>query len=95
MSAPCPTLGFRLAFSIDPGASDARRAAVRDAFMSVIAASGLTCEAAHDAAFAWTVTGDGTQATESDRARIVEWLEQQPEIAGSRVGPLTDLAAWR
>lgn len=95
MSAPCPTLGFRLAFSIAHDTSDARRAAIREAFMSMVAASGLACENGNDSAFEYAVTGDGTQATESDRARIVEWLEAQPEIASARVGPLTDLAAWR
>lgn len=91
MSAPCPTLGFRLAFSFAPNASAARRMDVRSAFLRTVAEIGLVSEPGGSGMFEYTITGDGTQATESDRARLVAWLEEHEEIATSRVGPLTDV----
>ena len=49
------------------------------------------CEESGDAVFDYTITGDGTQATESDRERVVAWLDERPEIATHRAGPLTDV----
>ena len=91
MSAPCPTLGFRLAFTIAAGIGEAREAIIRDAFLEALGAYGLVGEATDGEAFAYTVTGDGTQATESDRERVLAWLDEHPEIAGRRAGPLTDV----
>ena len=91
MSAPCPTLGFRLVFTIASHVDASRRDAVHRAFLETLAAYGLNGEAAEGAVSAYTITGDGTQATESDRERLVAWLDEQPEIAGHRVGPLTDV----
>ena len=92
MSAPCPALGFRLAFSFAPNATAARRMDVRSAFLRTVAEIGLVCEPMGTGVFEYTITGDGTQATESDRTRVVAWLEEQEEIAAHRVGPLTDVA---
>ena len=91
MSAPCPTLGFRLAFSFAPNASAARRMEVRSAFLRTVGEIGLVSEPVGNGMFEYTITGDGTQATESDRARLAAWLEEHEEIATSRVGPLTDV----
>jgi uncharacterized protein YggL (DUF469 family) len=91
MSAPCPTLGFQLAFAIAPGAPDSRRGALRAAFLEAAAGCGLVCEARGAGSFEFVVSGDGLQATESDRQRLIAWLDDQPEIASHRAGPLTDL----
>ena len=91
MSAPCPTLGFHLAFTIARGAPDSRRDALRAAFMTAAAAYGLACETRDEGSLQFVVTGDGLQATESDRQRLMDWLAGQPEIASHRAGPLTDL----
>jgi len=91
VSAPCPTLGFRLAFTFAAHVDVSRRDAVHRAFLETLAAYGLNGDAAEGAALAYTITGDGTQATESDRERLVAWLERQPEIASHRAGPLTDV----
>lgn len=92
MSAPCPTLGFRLAFTIAPDVDASRRAEVRREFLAALAMFGLVGEETRDMALGYTITGDGTQATESDRERVVAWLEEQPEIASHRAGPLTDVS---
>lgn len=91
MSAPCPTLGFHLAFAIAPAADESRRAALREAFVRTAAGYGLACEAMDEGSLQFVVTGDGLQATESDRQRLIAWLAAQPEIASHRAGPLTDL----
>jgi uncharacterized protein YggL (DUF469 family) len=91
MSAPCPTLGFHLAFTIAPGAAESRRDVLRAAFLRTAAAYGLVCEAEDERSLQFVVTGDGLQATESDRQRLTAWLADQPEIASHRAGPLTDL----
>jgi len=91
MSAPCPTLGFQLAFTIAPGATESRRAALREAFLRTAAEHGLVCEASDARSLQFVVTGDGVQATESDRQRLIAWLAEQPEIASHRAGPLTDV----
>jgi len=91
MSAPCPTLGFRLAFTIAARVDETRRAMVRGAFLETLDAYGLVGEATDGEAFAYIITGDGTQATESDRERVLTWLDEQPEIASRRAGPLTDV----
>jgi uncharacterized protein YggL (DUF469 family) len=92
MSAPCPTLGFHVAFTIAPAAVESRRAALRAAFLQVVATNGLVCTASAAGPLAYIVTGDGTQATDADRARLLAWLDDQPEIAMHRVGPLTDVS---
>ena len=91
MSAPCPTLGFHLAFEIAPGAAESRHDALRAAFLAAAAAHGLACESREERLLEFVVTGDGLQATESDRQRLIDWLADQPEIASHRAGPLTDL----
>lgn len=91
MSAPCPTLGFQLALTIAPGVAESSRDALRSAFLRTAAGYGLVCAAKDEGSFRFVVTGDGLQATESDRQRLIEWLADQPEIASHRAGPLTDL----
>lgn len=91
MSAPCPTLGFHLTFAIAPGAARSHRGALRAAFLKTAAAYGLVCEERDEGSLQFVVTGDGLQATESDRERLIAWLAEQPEIASHRAGPLTDL----
>ena len=92
MSAPCPTLGFHLTITFGADTNAVRRASVRAAFEAMIAANGLLCEARGDHSVAFTVTGDGTQATEFDRETVIAWLRAQPEIGDSTAGPLTDVA---
>jgi uncharacterized protein YggL (DUF469 family) len=92
MSAPCPTLGFHLTITFAADASADRRAALRAAFGAMIASSGLLCETSGDRSVACTVTGDGTQATESDREHLAAWLRAQPGIGDLKIGPLTDVA---
>lgn len=91
MSAPCPTLGFHLDFRFAPGAAASRRGALRAAFLKAAAEYGLACDATNEGSLQFVVTGDGLQATESDRQRLIAWLAGQPEIASHRAGPLTDL----
>jgi uncharacterized protein YggL (DUF469 family) len=91
MSAPCPTLGFPLDFTLAPGAPESRRGALRAAFLKAAAEYGLVCEAKDAGSLQFVVTGDGLQATESDRQRLIAWLAGQPEIASHRAGPLTDV----
>lgn len=91
MSAPCPTLGFQIAFTVAPGVAELRRDALRTAFLRTAAAYGLACDAKDEGSCRFVVTGDGLQATESDRQRLIDWLAAQPEIASHRAGPLTDL----
>lgn len=91
MSAPCPALGFDLAFTIAPAVDAARSTAVRAAFLEAVAAHGLVCEAASGDGFDFVIAGDGTQATESDRERLLAWLDGQPEVASRRAGPIIDL----
>lgn len=92
MSAPCPTLGFRLAFTIVPHVGASRREALHREFLDALAMYGLAGEETGDTAFDYTITGDGIQATESDRERVVAWLDEQPDVAGHRAGPLTDVS---
>ncbi|HWE44078.1 MAG TPA: hypothetical protein VG432_16365 [Gemmatimonadaceae bacterium] len=91
MSAPCPRFGFHLAFTIAPGIPESRRGVLGAAFLAAAAAYGLACEARDEESLQWVVTGDGLQATESDRQQLIGWLARQPEIASHRAGPLTDL----
>jgi hypothetical protein len=91
MSAPCPTLGFHLAFTIAPGAAESRRDVLRAAFLSAAASYGLVCEARDERSFQFVVSGDGLQATESDRQRLIDWVTSQREIVSHGAGPLTDL----
>jgi len=91
VSAPCPTLGFRLGFTIEHAVAEARGASVRAAFLEAVAAHGLVAEATSGEAFDFVITADGTQATESDRERVVAWLDGHPEVASHRTGPLIDL----
>ena len=91
MSAPCPTLGFHLTVTFAPAAPELRRRALRAAFLDAAAAYGLACEPRGEECFRFVVTGDGVQATESDRQRLLAWLDEQPEIASHRAGALTDL----
>ena len=92
MSAPCPTLGFRLAFTIAAHVGEARQAMVRDEFLEMLDACGLVGDIIDGEASAYIITGDGTQATESDRQRLLAWLDDQPEVAGHLAGPLTDVS---
>ena len=91
MSAPCPTLGFHLAFAVVPGEPGSNRGVLREAFLRAAAAYGLVCEARDEESLQFVVTGDGLQATEADRERLIAWVAAQPEIASHRAGPLTDL----
>jgi uncharacterized protein YggL (DUF469 family) len=91
VSAPCPTLGFEVAFAFATSIDESRRAMVRHAFLETLDAYGLAAEAADGRALAFVITGDGTQATEADRERLLAWLDEQPEIASHRAGPLTDI----
>lgn len=91
MSAPCPTLGFRVAFALAAGQEPSRREAVRRAFLETLASYGLAAVATGDASLSYTITGDGTQATEADRERVLAWLDEQAEVASHRAGPLTDV----
>ena len=91
MSAPCPTLGFRVAFTLGADHEPAQRDAVSRAFLETLASFGLAGVSTGDAGLSYTITGDGTQATDSDRERVLAWLDEQPEIASHRAGPLTDV----
>jgi hypothetical protein len=95
MSAPCPTLGFPLAFTIGARVSESGRQALHRAFLETVAASGLVAEPCGEAEDGYTITGDGTQATESDRERLLAWLGKQHEVADYRAGPLCDLSERR
>ena len=64
---------------------------MRGAFLKTAAAYGLVCESREEGSLQFVVTGDGLQATESDRERLIAWIAEQPEIASHRAGPLIDL----
>jgi uncharacterized protein YggL (DUF469 family) len=91
VSAPCPTFGFHLSFTIVAAEAEAVGAAVRASFLEHVGALGLVAEGASGDRFEFVITGDGTQATDSDRQRLIAWLDGQREIASHRAGPLTDL----
>jgi uncharacterized protein YggL (DUF469 family) len=94
MSAPCPVYGFSVVFQLAPGLSEAAVRTLWDDFIrDPIEGRGLVCEG-RGAPRRWphVVHSEAGQATDADRDALIAWAATRPEIVGSEVGPLVDLA---
>jgi uncharacterized protein YggL (DUF469 family) len=93
MSAPCPTFGFHVAMTLAGNLGADAHDVFLDAWIAFLEHRGLYRFAgigSHRLDFA--VAGEGSQATESDRLMVDEWLASRPELRSWRVGELVDLA---
>ena len=93
MSAPCPRFGFICELrSARAGADRLERA--RAAFESFLESRGLTLSVDHADArrYAFVVTSEASQATESDRQAIGAWASARPDVL-VRVDDLMDFQA--
>lgn len=88
MSAPCPDFGFRVSVRV-PGHAVRQLLEAMDAWL---AARGLLASLSrHGGTLTWMVSSEAGQATEADRAAVVEWAREHGVLAESDIGPLGDL----
>ncbi|HEU4989726.1 MAG TPA: 50S ribosome-binding protein YggL [Gemmatimonadaceae bacterium] len=96
MSPACPKFGFHVLATFTGGAGARERAAFERAWAEFLDRRGLVSEGAGTGArLARTVFGDGTQATDADRAAVRDWLGSRPEVAEAVVGDLADFGEER
>ena len=87
--------GFCLSAELVGGLDDATKVAACDTFISdCIEGNGLTYGGALEHRLDGFVAPEGkrSSATEEDRHRVLNWLENRPEFTTVRVGQLVD--AW-
>ncbi len=89
MSAACPIYGFDVLLEPNSGVDVTALQAI---FLEqAIEHAGLAAEAGAAVTGRYTVTRDGSQATDADRQAIARWAAGQSDIARCDVGPLVDL----
>lgn len=92
MTAPCPTLGFRVALELAPGLATHARDDLSRAWLALLDARGLSASGGGAAERReYVVTSEAAQATESDRDAVRGWLAAREELRAWRVGELEDL----
>ena len=85
MSAPCPRFGFIVSA---PPTEDTR--AFARAVTERLAVTGLEVEATADTA-SLVITREGSQATESDRQLVIDFLRDELRTTAAKVSDLVDL----
>jgi hypothetical protein len=91
MSAACPELGFEITLELAADVADARRRALRAAFLALVESRGLAAAGNGDTTLHYWITRDGGQAIDADRDALDAWAAGRPEIARATAGPLVDL----
>jgi uncharacterized protein YggL (DUF469 family) len=94
VTAPCPTFGFVVSIDSRAELDDPTRKAFRDAWMGFLEQRGLYCGGGDlgDDTQEYVIVSDASQATDSDRTAVREWLRRRPELRAFRIGELIDLS---
>lgn len=92
MTAPCPTFGFVVSIEYRTEFDEAARALFWDAWIEFLEQRGLYCGGGGGDTQEYVIASDASQATDSDRTAIRDWLGRRPELCGFRVGELIDLS---
>jgi uncharacterized protein YggL (DUF469 family) len=91
MSAPCPTLGFRVTMerASDPGTGGDD--ALLNAWTDFLERRGLYYGGGGRRHLELVVASEAFQATENDREAALAWLASRPELKAWHVGDIEDL----
>ena len=87
MSAPCPALGFVVAMESAPAVRDE----LARAWQALLDARGLCATGGGAERREYVVTSEASQATESDRDAVRDWLASRGEVRRWHVGEIEDL----
>ena len=94
MSAACPVLGFDVCFRLAEWVDETAMDRLCDDFIEgPVEGRGLMAGGGGDREWRYTLSREGGQAVEADRAAMVEWAAGRREIATCTVGPLVDLSS--
>jgi len=90
--AACPILGFELDLELGPNISTSDAESLWNALMRFLSQRGLEADGVRrDRSWTYRIRGDGTQATDADRAATLEWASSQVGIVAERASRLYDL----
>jgi hypothetical protein len=89
MSAACPVFGVIIRLDPTPGIQ--LEAVLRALRTELLQSRGLVATILDARAGEMVITGDGFQASDTDRTAIVAWLSEQPEIDRYDVSQLGDV----
>lgn len=92
MSAACPRFGFEVRIAPRAGISAESFAALcADFVATTVIANGLTHTGGVRTSAVYTLSRQGTQATDADRQPARRWAEAHAAAVTVEIGPLVDL----
>ncbi len=92
MSAACPRFGFLVRMEPRTGAARDSFEILRANFLAdVITPNELACTGGGERSATYTLSREGMQATDADRALVRRWAEEHAAELSVEIGPLFDL----
>jgi uncharacterized protein YggL (DUF469 family) len=92
VTAPCPEFGFTVVMKpLEPIDAHALEA-LCDAWIDFLERRGLCCGGGGDGTcLEYAIASEASQATDSDREAVMEWLRARRDVESWNVGALIDL----
>jgi len=92
MSAPCPILGFTVLADLRASVEEAQGEEMVRALMELLATHGLVAIGGGRRQLLFTVSREGSQATEAERQLVQRWAAEWSSVAAITVSDLVDLS---
>jgi len=92
VSAPCPILGFTVLADLRASVEEAQGEQMVRALMELLATHGLVASGGGRRQLLFTVSREGSQATEAERQLVQRWAEEWSSVAAITVSDLVDLS---
>ena len=92
MSAPCPILGFTVLADLRASVEEAQGEEMVRALMDLLATHGLVASGGGRRQLLFTVSREGSQATEAERQLVQRWAAEWSSVAAITVSDLVDLS---
>ena len=92
MSAPCPILGFTVRADLRASVEEAQGEEMVRALMDLLATHGLVASGGGRRQLLFTVSREGSQATEAERQLVQRWAAEWSSVAAITVSDLVDLS---
>jgi len=92
VSAPCPILGFTVLADLRASVEEAQGEQMVRALMELLATHGLVASGGGRRQLLFTVSREGSQATEAERQLVQRWAAEWSSVAAITVSDLVDLS---
>jgi len=92
VSAPCPILGFTVLADLRASVEEAQGEEMVRALMDLLATHGLVASGGGRRQLLFTVSREGSQATEAERQLVQRWAAEWSSVAAITVSDLVDLS---